>query len=159
MDLNKTFRISFTEDSGVRLSSTLSSVATNTGVSFTDDSRVHTEADIGGVSNTVDAELENLIYGVAPTVEVGSVTTGPKASVTNSGTPQNAVLDFVFPISGGSGGGGIAYNIGHGLVLDEDTNTLMVDTAAEVEADNTLPVTSAAVHTQIGNIEVLLATI
>lgn len=36
---------------------------------------------------------------------------------------------------------------------------LKVNTAAEVEADNTLPITSAAVHTAVGNIEILLSTI
>lgn len=34
---------------------------------------------------------------------------------------------------------------------------LSVDTAAKVEQDNTKPVTSGAVHTEIGNIEVLLS--
>lgn len=52
-----------------------------------------------------------------------------------------------------------AYKIGHGLKLDESTNTLSVDTADEVEQDNTLPVTSAAVAATVGNIEVLLGTI
>lgn len=59
--------------------------------------------------------------------------------------------------SGGSGGGG--YNIGSGLKLDAATNTLSVDTAAAVEKDNTKPVTSAAVYTEVGNINALLATI
>lgn len=59
--------------------------------------------------------------------------------------------------SGGSGGGG--YNIGPGLKLDAATNTLSVDTAAAVEKDNTKPVTSAAVYTEVGNINALLATI
>lgn len=59
--------------------------------------------------------------------------------------------------SGGSGGGG--YTIGDGLKLDADTNTLSVDTAAAVEKDNTKPVTSAAVYTEVGNINALLATI
>lgn len=59
--------------------------------------------------------------------------------------------------SGGSGGGG--YTIGDGLKLDPDTNTLSVDTAAAVEKDNTKPVTSAAVYTEVGNINALLATI
>lgn len=36
---------------------------------------------------------------------------------------------------------------------------LSVNTADVAEADNTLPITSAAVHTQIGNIEVLLRTV
>ena len=58
---------------------------------------------------------------------------------------------------GGSGGGG--YTIGDGLKLDAATNTLSVDTAAAVEKDNTKPVTSAAVYTEVGNINALLATI
>ena len=36
---------------------------------------------------------------------------------------------------------------------------LGVNTAGDAEQDNTLPITSAAVYTQIGNIEVLLGTI
>ena len=59
--------------------------------------------------------------------------------------------------SGGSGGGG--YTIGDGLKLDAATNTLSVDTAAAVEKDNTKPVTSAAVYTEVGYIHALLATI
>lgn len=54
-------------------------------------------------------------------------------------------------------GGGSPYKIGYGLkVLD---NTLMVDAADAVEQDNTKPVTSAAVFTEVGNINALLATI
>lgn len=59
--------------------------------------------------------------------------------------------------SGGGGGGG--YQIGPGLKLDAETNTLSVDTADAVEKDNTKPVTSAAVYTEVGNINALLATI
>ena len=59
--------------------------------------------------------------------------------------------------SGSSGGGG--YTIGDGLKLDAATNTLSVDTAEIVEKDNTKPVTSAAVYTEVGNINALLATI
>ena len=59
--------------------------------------------------------------------------------------------------SGGGTGGG--YNIGSGLKLDAETNTLSVDTAEAVEKDNTKPVTSAAVYTEVGNINALLATI
>lgn len=51
------------------------------------------------------------------------------------------------------------YNIGPGLKLDAETNTLSVDTADAVEKDNTKPVTSAAVYTEVGNINALLATI
>lgn len=58
-----------------------------------------------------------------------------------------------------SEGGGTAYRIGDGLKLDTETNTISVDTADEVEQDNTRPVTSAAVATTVGNIEAILATI
>ena len=61
--------------------------------------------------------------------------------------------------SGGGGGGGGGYQIGDGLKLDAETNTLSVDTADAVEKDNTKPVTSAAVYTEVGNINALLATI
>ena len=55
-------------------------------------------------------------------------------------------------------GGGFGYQIGHGLKVT-GTNTLEVDTANDVEQDNTLPITSAAVYTTVGNIEILMRTI
>lgn len=51
------------------------------------------------------------------------------------------------------------YEIGSGLKLDDATNTLSVDTATDVEEDNTRPITSAAVYQTVGNIEILLGTI
>ena len=48
--------------------------------------------------------------------------------------------------------------IGNGLKW-ESAGKLAVDTADKVEQDNTKPVTSAAVHTEIGNIEALLAAL
>ena len=56
-------------------------------------------------------------------------------------------------------GGGTAYTIGYGLKLDAETNTLSVDTADKMEQDNTLPITSAAVYVEVGNINALLKTI
>lgn len=43
--------------------------------------------------------------------------------------------------------------------LTLENGILSVNTATEVEADNTLPVTSAAVHVEVGNIDALLKTI
>lgn len=51
-----------------------------------------------------------------------------------------------------------AVKIGDNLKITED-GVLSVDTAEAVEQDNTKPVTSAAVYTEIGNIEVLLAAL
>lgn len=43
--------------------------------------------------------------------------------------------------------------------LKVENGILKVDTASEVERDNTRPITSAAVYTEIGNIETLLSLI
>lgn len=51
------------------------------------------------------------------------------------------------------------YNIGDGLKLDVETNTLSVDSTNEAIKDNTQPITSAGVYTQIGNINTLLESI
>ena len=53
--------------------------------------------------------------------------------------------------------GGSSYEIGDGLKLEG--NVLSVDTATEVEEDNTKPVTSGAVYVQLGNVEALLENI
>lgn len=71
-------------------------------------------------------------------------------------TPDGNV--WAYP-SGGGGGTGGGYIIGAGLRLDPGSNVLSVDTADAVEADNTRPVTSAAVYTTVGNIDALLTTI
>lgn len=52
---------------------------------------------------------------------------------------------------------------GIGFTTDEtltlDNGKLSVNTAQHPELDNTLPITAAAVHTTVGNIEILLKTI
>lgn len=81
-------------------------------------------------------------------------TPGPNGTwmIWSTSTGQYEESEIPLPSSGG-------YRIGGGLKLDVETNTLSVDTADEVEEDNTLPITSAAVYTTVGNIEVLLGTI
>lgn len=53
---------------------------------------------------------------------------------------------------------GTSFKAGNALELTSD-GVLNVVTADKVEKDNTLPVTSAAVDTTVGNIEILLGTI
>lgn len=48
--------------------------------------------------------------------------------------------------------------LGANMGLDE-SGKLICKTSSEMEQDNTLPITSAAVYTQVGNIEALLETI
>lgn len=59
--------------------------------------------------------------------------------------------------AGGGSGGGTTFTTDDTLTLEN--GVLSVNTAETVEQDNTLPVTSAAVHVAVGNIEVLLQTI
>lgn len=69
--------------------------------------------------------------------------------------------------SGGGGGGGSGGNVPIGgqagdlLAKQSSVNydTEWITPATEVEADNTRPITSAAVYTTVGNINALLATI
>lgn len=53
---------------------------------------------------------------------------------------------------------GGSFSLGHALTWDEQ-GRLAVQVADTAEADNTLPITAAAVHTELGNIEILLQTI
>lgn len=52
---------------------------------------------------------------------------------------------------------GVQFETDETLTLKD--GVLSVNTADAVEEDNSLPITSAAVHTTVGNIEVLLKTI
>ena len=66
-----------------------------------------------------------------------------------------AVLESLGGISGGNGG--TAFITDETLTLSN--GVLSVNTAAAAEENNTLPITSAAVYTEIGNINALLGTI
>lgn len=57
------------------------------------------------------------------------------------------------PIASAETLGGV--KIGENLKIDEN-GVLSVDTASEMAEDNTKPITSGAVYTEVGNIEVLL---
>lgn len=54
-------------------------------------------------------------------------------------------------------GGGTEFKTDESLTFEN--GVLSVNTADKVEQDNTLPVSSAAVNTVVGNIEILLGTI
>ena len=49
---------------------------------------------------TEDGKVESRVFSKAATITIGTVTTGPpgsEASVTNVGTPSEAILNFVIP--------------------------------------------------------------
>lgn len=56
----------------------------------------------------------------------------------------------------GSGGASVSVD-GKTLILEN--GIMRVNTTNEVEEDNTQPITSAAVHTTVGNVELLLSRI
>ena len=60
-------------------------------------------------------------------------------------------------IGAGGGGGGVYFETDETLSLVD--GVLGVNTAHEPDPDNTLPITSAAVYTTVGNINALLETI
>ena len=64
-----------------------------------------------------------------------------------------------FDVMDGKDGSDGGFTTDATLSLDPETGILSVNTADNVEQDNTLPITSAAVFETVGNIEVLLTTI
>lgn len=90
--------------------------------------------------------------GFSPVVEVGTINGGHRVTVTDRQGTQSFDV-----INGRDGQDGVYFETDETLTLEN--GILSVNTADEVEKDNTLPVTSAAVYTEVGNINALLATI
>lgn len=92
--------------------------------------------------------------GISPKVEVSEIDGGHRVTVTDAdGTKFFDVMD-----GKDSEESGVAFEVGQALELTPD-GILNVLTASEASADNTLPITSAAVNTVVGNIEILLSKI
>lgn len=111
---------------------------------------------IGLMKQTDSGAIGYYFYKLVPNDSAGGV-------MAVFGTPEgeriglgadNSVIEL--PAAGG-GGGGVSFITDKTLTLKN--GILSVNTADTVEEDNTLPVTSAAVATQVGNIEIILATI
>lgn len=94
--------------------------------------------------------------GTAATVTVGSTTTGTTAAVTNSGNANAAILDFVLPTSGGSGGGG-AYVV----ASNKSVTPLSTTPAANAEAfllGVDAQLTTGRTYVAVANFGILQAT-
>ena len=93
-------------------------------------------------------------------VTVGSPLPKPNLMQTdpNKGDYVKGKEEFLKQIGNTPSAGGINFTTDETLTLSED-NVLSVNRAFSVEQDNTLPITSAAVHETVGNINALLATI
>lgn len=90
----------------------------------------------------------NTVYYIGQKLLVDDGTTAKWYAI----QPDKTLLE-----DGTGGSGGTSFTTDETLTLEN--GVLKVNTTNEVAADNTLPVTAAAVHTQIGNIEILLGTI
>lgn len=118
--------------------------------------------DVGDVVSAYD-NVTGLSVSAVIEKKVVSVVNGKITIILTPGTNKSSGSSSGSSSSGESSGGGgsssssTEWEIGEGLKLTD--NVLSVDTADAVEEDNTKPITSAAVHTTVGNIEILLATI
>lgn len=94
--------------------------------------------------------------GATPKFSIGNVNTVEStepASATITGTPENPVLNLNIP----RGRIDTQFDLDETLTLKN--GTLSVNTTNDIEEDNSLPITSSAVYTTVGNIEILLKTI
>lgn len=91
-------------------------------------------------------------FPIATADTVGGITAEPKTEAQTMPVGIDPETGRLYAESGGAG-----YPLGEGLKVVD--GKLTVDTVNAVEQDNTRPVTSAAVYTEVGNIEVLLANI
>lgn len=89
---------------------------------------------------------------IANSDRVGGITAEPKTDAQTMPVGIDPETGRLFAESGGAG-----YPLGDGLKVVD--GKLTVDTAQAVEQDNTRPVTSAAVFTEVGNIAELLSKI
>lgn len=82
----------------------------------------------------VKADFGGIVTGLAATVSVGTVTDGETASVVNSGTAQNAKLDFVLPRGAkGDPGGVVSFNNRTGIVMPQKGDYTAADVGAAPE--------------------------
>lgn len=107
---------------------------------------------------------------VCATVDTNKLSVGTAVWVLAPyGSMSNAMVFMLGSVSEGASGGGteIAFatktqagimQVGDNLKVN-DSGVVSVDTATDAEEDNTKPITSAAVHTVVGNVETILSTI
>ncbi len=110
----------------------------------------------GGISDLPIASADT-IGGVKVGAGLSITETGT-LSATGGGTADAVEWDNVLDKPTASANTLGIVKVGDNLLISND-GKLSVDTANAVEQDNTKPITSAAVHTEVGNINALLETI
>lgn len=127
-----------------------------------DDFISRASAAVTAIPDTINAALEAAkasgeFDGFSPTVSVTEIEGGHRVTITDANG------DHSFDVMDGQGGGGLPAGGSAGDVLIKSSGTdyaaAWVAPATSAEQDNTRPITAAAVYTEIGNINALLATI
>lgn len=119
------------------------------------------------LSETLSVSLNSLDGGtesslpIATRTTLGGVKIGANLSIAEDGTLSASTSgggssDYILPAATSNTLGGV--KVGTNLSVTSD-GTLSVDMASAIEENNTKPISSAKVYTEIGNINALLATI
>ena len=119
------------------------------------------------LSETLSVSLNSLDGGtesklpIATRTTLGGVKIGVNLNIAEDGTLSASTSggggsDYILPAATSSSLGGV--KVGTNLSVTSD-GTLSVDMASAIEENNTKPISSAKVYTEIGNINALLATI
>lgn len=104
---------------------------------------------------SLESSMRNTVVSADMSAAITSAATAK--AIVSAGETMEAVLTTGNNQGTGDTDGGINYEIGTGLKVED--NVLSVDSAKDFEGDNTRPVEAAFMQEQIGNIEILLKTI
>lgn len=112
----------------------------------------------------IESSSEALAFGVSPYIKVTEIDGGHRVTITDAyGTNTFDVMDgtgapgsYTLPVATAERLGGV--KVGDNLTIT-DSGVLSVDVANDATEDDTRPITSAAVHMEIGNIDALLSII
>lgn len=109
-----------------------------------------------GFEGTEDEWLESLEgeEGYSPSVQLERKENGVLITAINQDGQES---QMIYDGRDGDGSGGVDFTTDETLTLEN--GILSVNRATDVEQDNTLPITSAAVYETVGNINALLASI
>lgn len=121
-----------------------------------DQSKEDYETQITQNENAINQNLSILFNAIRDVADEVATQSGGETTVQTIIQNNSGSGDYDLPIASDKTLGGIM--VGENLSIT-DTGVLSVMTADDVEENNTKPITSAAVHVEIGNINVLLASI
>ena len=109
-----------------------------------------------GFQGTEEEWLESLEgkAGYSPSVQLERKEKGVLITAINQDGQES---QMIYDGRDGDGSGGVDFTTDETLTLEN--GILSVNRATDVEQDNTLPITSAAVYETVGNINALLASI